>query len=130
MSDTDKTRPAWVQMNDHYQNVTVWHCFRCHRSGGADCDLPLWPVDKHHNQTNCSYRPTRELWMQINGGTYISLRSRKIHRRSWFASERTQQRAILRSLTRDALYGGEVDEDCVDNRQTHRHTDYGGGWWD
>ena len=130
MSDTDAHRPAWVQCNDHRRDVTVVHSYRCHRSGGADCDLPAWPVGKRHNETRCCYRPTIELWRRIYGGTYITARSRRVYRRAWFASERTAQHAIRRGLTRDAMHGGEVDEDVIDNRQTHRHATYGGGWWD
>lgn len=130
MSDTDKTRPEWVQFNNHLRNVCVSHSYRCHSSGGAECDLPARPVHKHHNETRCCYHPTTELRRRIYGGTYITARSRRAYRRAWFSSERTAQRAILRELTRDAMYGGEVDEDRIDNRQTHRHVDYGGGWWD
>ncbi|ULP48353.1 hypothetical protein [Mycolicibacter virginiensis] len=56
--------------------------------------------------------------------------SRQPFRREWFASERAAQRRIARSLTRDANSGGEVAEDVIDDRQTHRHASYGGGWWD
>lgn len=67
---------------------------------------------------------------RIYGGVCISTRSRRAFRRAWFASERAARRAILRSLTRDALYGGEVHEDVIDNRQTHRSVTWGGGYWD
>lgn len=50
--------------------------------------------------------------MRIGGGTYVSLRSHRTRVRTSFDSERTQQRAILRSFTGGALYGGEVDEDA------------------
>lgn len=130
MSHTDKTRPEWVQCNDHRSDVTVSHASRCHRSGGTACDLPPWPVDKHHLDTWCSYRPAGALWQRIYGGSYVSPRSRQPFRRAWFSSERAAQRAILRSLTRDAMHGGEVDEDVLDDRQTHRYATWGGGWWD
>lgn len=128
MSHTDSHRPAWVQYNDHRRDVVTSHI--CHRSGGADCDLPAWPVDRHHNDTSCCYRPTGELWQRIYGGSYVAVRSRRSFRRSWFDSERTAQRAILRRLTREAMYGGEVEEDRIDNRQTHRYAAWNGGWWD
>jgi hypothetical protein len=128
MSDTDTHRPVWVQCNDRRGDVSVFHV--CRRSGGADCDLPPWPVDKHHRETGCDYHPVGELARQIYGDTYIRPRRSKPYRRNWFGSERTAQRAILRRLTRDAMHGGEVDEDVIDNRQTHRHSVYGGGWWD
>jgi hypothetical protein len=117
-----------VRCNDHRGDVVAWH--HCHQSGGSACDLPEWPVDKHRNETWCSYHPAGELCQRIYGDTVISIRRRKPHRRAWFDSERTAQRAILRSLSRDAMYGGVVDEDVIDNRQTHRYSEYGGGWWD
>lgn len=130
MSDTDKTDPIWVRLNDRRREVRASHSYRCHRSGGADCDLPSWPVDKHHLDTVCGYRPTAGVWRQIYGGSYFTAPSRQPFRREWFASERTAQRRIARSLARDAMYGGEVDEDVIDNRQTHRLAMWGGGWWD
>lgn len=130
MSDTDSHRPVWVQSNDNRADVTVSHSYRCHGTGGGACDLPEWPVDKHHLDTGCSYRPTGELWQRIYRGSYVSPRSRRQFRRQWFSSERTAQRAILRSLTRDAMHGGDVDENVIDDRQTHRFGTYGGGWWD
>lgn len=130
MSHTDAHRPEWVQCNDHRRDVTVSHSYRCDRTGGAACDLPEWPVDKHHLETGCCYRPTGELWQRVYRGSYVSPRSRRPFRRAWFSSERTAQRVILRSLTRNAMYGGEVDEDAVDHRQTHRYATYGGGYWD
>lgn len=129
MSDTDKTRPEWVQCNDHRRDVTASHSYRCHGTGGAACDLPPWPVDKHHLDTGCRYRPAGALWQRIYGG-YVVTHSRRPFRRGWFSSERSTQRAILRSLTRDAMFGGEVDENVIDHRQTHRHATYGGGYWD
>lgn len=130
MSHTDKTRPVWVQCNDHLGDVVVSHSYRCHRTGGAACDLPAWPVSKHHLETGCSYSPAGELWQRIYGGSFVTPRSRQPFRRSWFSSERTAQRAILRSLARDANSGGKIDEDRIDHRQTHRHAMWGGGWWD
>jgi hypothetical protein len=130
MSDTDSTRPEWVQCNDRRRDVTVSHSYRCHGSGGIACDLPEWPVSRHDLDTACCYRPTAELSRRIYGDTYVTPRSRTVYRRMWFSSERTAQRAILRGLTRDANSGGEIDEDRIDNRQTHRHATYGGGWWD
>lgn len=130
MSHTDVHRPEWVQLNDYRRDVTVAHSYRCEGSGGADCDLPDWPVTKHALNTRCYYRPTIELSRRIYGASYVGNSGRKANRRSWFVSERTAQRAILRSLTRDAMYGGEVDEDVIDNRQAHRLAMWGGGWWD
>ncbi|OMC35605.1 hypothetical protein A5742_11890 [Mycolicibacterium fortuitum] len=130
MSDTDAHRPPWVQCNDYRRDVTVAHSYRCEGSGSAGCDLPAWPVDKHRLNTGCCYYPTAELSQRIYGGVCISTRSRRAFRRAWFASERAARRAILRSLTRDALYGGEVHEDVIDNRQTHRSVTWGGGYWD
>ncbi|MDO3110457.1 hypothetical protein [Mycobacteroides abscessus] len=130
MSDTDAHRPVWVQLNDYRRDVRAAHSYRCHRSGGGECDLPLWPVDKHHRDTACGYRPTGELWERIYRGSCAAPHSRQPFRRQWFASDRATQRVILRSLTRDAMAGGEVDEDVIDNRQTHRYETYGGGWWD
>lgn len=130
MSDTDVHRPAWVRCNDHRCDVVVSHHDRCHRSGGADCDLPPWPVDTHHFDAWCSYRPDARLRQRIYGYSSVGNHGRKLHRRAWFAAERTAQRAILRSLTRDARYGGAVDDEVIDNRQTHRHVVYGGRWWD
>lgn len=129
MSHTDKARPEWVQCNDRRSDVVASHSYRCHGTGGAACDLPPWPVDKHHLDTWCCYRPAGELWQRICGGSYVSPRSRKPFRRNWFAAELSAQRVILRSLTRDAMYGDDVDEDVIDNRQTHRYAMYGGGWW-
>ncbi|SIH16643.1 hypothetical protein [Mycobacteroides abscessus] len=129
MSDTDAHRPEWVQCNDYRRDVTASHSCRCHGTGGAACDLPEWPVDKHDLDTGCSYRPAGKLWQRIYGGSYVSPRSRKPFRRNWFAAERSAQRAILRSLTRDATYGGDVDEGVIDDRQTRRYATWGGGWW-
>ncbi|MUL78786.1 hypothetical protein [Mycolicibacterium sp. CBMA 226] len=130
MSHTDSHRPEWVRCNDYRREVTISHSQRCHRTGGAACDLPQWPVDKHHNETSCRYHPTAELSLRIYRGSYVTTRSRRPFRRAWFDSERTAQRMILRGLTRDAMHGCAVDDDVIDNRQTHRHTEYGGGWWD
>ncbi len=71
MSRTDSTRPEWVQINDYRRDVRVAHSYRCHGSGGADCDLPPWPVDKHHLETLCCYRPAGALWERIYGGSYV-----------------------------------------------------------
>ncbi len=130
VSHTDAHRPEWVQLNDHRGAVLVAHSYQCHRSGGADCDLPAWPITKHDLVTGCCYYPTAVLSQRINGYSYAGNRGRKANRRSWLASERTAQRAILRSLTRDAMYGDDVNEAVIDNRQAHRHVMWGGGWWD
>ncbi|MCV7210773.1 hypothetical protein H7J75_19170 [Mycolicibacterium canariasense] len=55
---------------------------------------------------------------------------RQTARRAWFSAERAAQRTILRDLTRQANSRGEINEDRVDNRQTHRYCEYTGGWWD
>lgn len=128
MSKTDGTRPVWVQINDRRDDVVAEHL--CERSTGADCDLPSWPVSKSDRDTHCYYRPAGDLRERVYGGSYASPRSRRPFRRAWFGAERTAQRAILRSLTRDAMFGGEVDEDVVDNRQAGRYRMWGGGYWD
>ncbi len=130
MSDTDKTDPIWVRLNDHRRDVRAAHSYRCHGSGGAACDLPPWPVDRHRREAECRYRPAGELWERVYRGSYTAAPSRQPFRREWFASERAAQRAILRNLTRTANSGGEIDEDRIDNPQTHRYATYGGGWWD
>jgi hypothetical protein len=130
MSDTDSHRPEWVRCNDHRRDVEEVHYCRRGRFGRGDCDLPPWPVSKHDLDARCHYSPTGELWRRIYGGSYVSPRSRRPFRRQWFSTERTAQRAILRSLTRDANSGGEIDEEVIDHRQTHRHATYGGGYWD
>ncbi|CDP89234.1 MULTISPECIES: hypothetical protein [Mycolicibacterium] len=130
MSDTDNTDPIWVRLNDRRREVRASHSRRCHRTGGAECDLPPWPVDKHHLDTVCGYRATAGAWRLIYGGSYFTPPSRQPFRDDWFASDRAAQRRIALSLTRDAMYGGEVDEDVIDNRQTHRLAMWGGGWWD
>ncbi|MGV0740631.1 hypothetical protein ABQF35_30285 [Mycobacterium syngnathidarum] len=130
MSHTDSHRPDWVRCNDHRGGVEEVHYCRRGRFGRGGCDLPAWPVSKHDLDAHCRYSPTGELWQRIYGGSYVSPPSRKPFRRQWFASERTAQRAILRSLTRDANSGGVVDDDVIDNRQTHRYAMWGGGYWD
>lgn len=128
MSRTDAHRPVWVRLNDRRGDVVAVHL--CERSAGADCDLPPWPVDQRHRDTHCYYRPVGELRERAYRGSYVWPRSRRPFRRAWFGSERTAQRAVLRSLTRDANSSGEIDEDRIDHRQTHRYAEYGGGWWD
>lgn len=130
MSDTYRTRPVWVQLNDRRRDVRAAHSYRCHRSGGAECDLPAWPVHERDRDTACGYRPTSGVWRRIYGGSCFAPPSRQPFRHAWFASERAAQRSILRTLTRDANSGGEIDEDVIDNRQTHRYAMWGGGWWD
>lgn len=51
-------------------------------------------------------------------------------RRAWFRADRAHQREILGALAREANSAGEIDEDRIDNRQTHRGAAYRGGWWD
>jgi hypothetical protein len=130
MPDADKTDPIWVRLNDRRRDVRAAHSYQCHQTGGAGCDLPSWPVDKHDRDTRCGYRPTGELWERIYGGSYVNPPSRQPDRHDWFAADREAQRRIARSLTRDAMYGGDVDEDVIDNRHTHRYGTWGGGWWD
>ncbi|WP_233164849.1 hypothetical protein, partial [Pedobacter sp. ASV28] len=78
--------------------------------------------------TNCHWSPIldRTVWRRMFSDTSY----RKTARRSWYRSDRTARRAMLRSLTRDALFGGEVDEDVIDNRVAGLHAVYSGGWWD
>ncbi|WP_134770994.1 hypothetical protein [Mycobacteroides abscessus] len=57
-------------------------------------------------------------------------RYRQSARRAWYSSERAARRNALRALTRDAMYGGKVDEGVIDNRVASRHGMYSGGWWD
>ncbi|BBX38032.1 hypothetical protein MMAG44476_38055 [Mycolicibacterium mageritense DSM 44476 = CIP 104973] len=121
----------WVRCNNRRGDVVVRHGYRCHRTGGVTCDLPQWPVDKHHLDTGCHYRPAIALWERIYRGSYMAPPSRQPYRRAWFAAERAAQRRIARSLIRDANSGdGEVDEDVIDHRKAGRYRLYGGGWWD
>ncbi len=61
---------------------------------------------------------------------YSDTAYRQPARRAWFSSDRAAQRVIARSLARDANSGGVIDEDVIDNRQTSRGAEYGGGYWD
>ncbi|CPR93559.1 hypothetical protein PP568_06850 [Mycobacteroides abscessus] len=129
MSKTDKTDPIWVRLNGHRGDVRIWHCHRCCASGGIRCDLPTWPVHKRDRKTNCGYRPIGELGERIDRGSNCAPSSRKPFRQAWFAADRTAQRWIAQSLTRDANSGGEVDEDVIDNRKAGRLRLYSAGWW-
>lgn len=79
-------------------------------------------------RTDCTWEPAHAPthWRKM----FSDSSYRQVARRDWNRADRTAQRTILRSLTRDANSLDEVNEDVIDNRQTHRFAAYGGGWWD
>lgn len=125
MSKTDKTRPANVQERDAAA-MRPQHSGAC--IGGCGCDLPGDPRSRDSSVSRCRWVPVRGLepyWKAFSDTPY-----RQAGRRAWFSSERSAQRAIARSLTRDTNSGGDIDEGVIDNRQTSRGAEYGGGYWD
>ncbi|BBX37571.1 hypothetical protein MMAG44476_37408 [Mycolicibacterium mageritense DSM 44476 = CIP 104973] len=127
MSKTDKTRPWRVQINDAPGMRAAHMCTGIRRLHvTAACDLPTDPWT--YADTVCRWEPAREPvphWKMFSDTGY-----RQTARRAWFSAERAAQRTILRDLTRQANSRGEINEDRVDNRQTHRYCEYTGGWWD
>ncbi|CPT60347.1 Uncharacterised protein [Mycobacteroides abscessus subsp. abscessus] len=127
MSKTDKTRPWRVQMNDIRAMRAVHMCDDLHRLHARfPCDLPDDPWS--FTDTGCRWEPAHE--PMLNRKLFSESRYRQSARRSWYSAERAARRNTLRSLTRDAMYGGEVDESVIDNRVACRHGMYSGGWWD
>ncbi|RDH13415.1 hypothetical protein [Tsukamurella pulmonis] len=125
MSKTDKTRPAHVQERDSHA-MRPEHFSAC--IGGGECDLPDEPRSHDSVESRCRWVPVRGIepyWKAFSDTPY-----RQACRRAWFSSDRAAQRAIARNLTRDANSGGDIDEDVIDNRQTSRGAEYGGGYWD
>lgn len=127
MSKTDKTRPWRVQLNDVRAMRPMHMCGDLHRRHTPFvCDLPDYPWS--FTDTGCRWEPVRE--PTVNRKMFSESRYRQFARRAWYSSERAARRSALRSLTRDAMYGGDVDESVVDNRVAGRYAMYGGGWWE
>lgn len=126
MSKTDKTRPWRVQITDAHAMRAVHRCESLRRlHAPRPCDLPTDPWSL--SDTVCCWEPVRE---PVHWPKMFADQKRKHCRRQWYASERTARRATLRALTRDAAYGGEVDENVINNRVPGRYQMYSGGWWD
>ena len=127
VSKTDKTRPWQIQEKD-VPGLRPVHGCGYHRNTfrSYPCDLPENPWA--HENTLCTWEAAHVF---IDGRkTYSETRYRQSCRRRWYRADRTAQRAIARSLTRDANSGGEIDEDVIDNRVAGPYALYGGGWWD
>ncbi len=125
MSNTDKTRPARVQERDALA-MRAEHGWSCLSQGV--CDLSDDPWGRDNFTAYCSWVPVRDPvphWKLHSDTAW-----RQHARRDWFRADRAAQRAILRALTREVNSAGEVEEDSIDNRQTHRGAEYGGGYWD
>ncbi|BBX82190.1 hypothetical protein MAUB_00630 [Mycolicibacterium aubagnense] len=127
MSKTDKTRPWRVQMNDAPAMRAAHTCGDLHHLHAAfPCDLPNDPWSQAN--TGCRWEPVHE--PVPNWKMFSESRYRRLARRQCYASERSARRSALRSLTRDAMYGGAVDDSVIDNRVAGRYAQYSGGWWD
>ncbi|KXO98388.1 Uncharacterised protein (plasmid) [Tsukamurella tyrosinosolvens] len=125
MSKTDKTRPSHVQVHDA-PAMRPNHSYACLRRG--ECDLPADPWSRDNFTAYCEWEPVSEPvpWRKL----FSESGYRQTARRRWYRADRTAQRAIARSLTRDANSSGEIDEDVIDNRVAGPYALYGGGWWD
>ena len=126
MSRTDKDRPVYIRAFDPFSREfynTISHDAWAHAHG--ECD-----AGTEHGAENrfWSARCTPE--MRFYRGSYTSMRARD-GRKTWHRKHRASARGFLRELV-IAANGGHVEEaeDLIDNRQTHRFAEYGGGYWD
>lgn len=118
MSKTDKTRLWRVQMNDVRAMRAVHMCDGLHHLHARfPCDLPDDPWS--FTDTGCRWEPVRE--PTVNRKLFSESKYRKFARRQWYSGERAARRGALRSLTRDAMYGGDVDENVIENRVASRY---------
>lgn len=126
MSKTDKTRTARVQERDALA-MSPEHGRNC--LGRGMCDLPHDPWSRDNVAAYCTWVPVADPvvpWWKA----YSDTAHRQHARRDWFRADRAAQLAILRALTREANSDGDVDENRLDNRETHRGAQYGGDYWD
>lgn len=128
MARTDKTDPFWVQ-SQHDPHATIRHGWACeHRTRNQwntsipqPCDLPEVgaPGNRH---TECR-RWSHDVWWRL----YKGANAWDTHT-FYYGPERARTRTELISARRDYNTYGETDVDVSIDQ--HRHTPWGGGWWD
>jgi hypothetical protein len=124
MSHTEKDAPDWVQILTGFAESREWHrgCPQAMPPGDRPCDID----DARGRRTigHCWrswYRPGCRYY-------YTPPPRRQIRRLFYYKSERAQIRAQLEAARRDWNTCGDTDIDPP-GRQ-HRHSPWGGGWWD
>lgn len=118
MSRTFKDRPYWVRANDPKHSRYAYH----YHIGVEECpiDEPLTGVFGIYGRT-CGY--------SIPWSYFRNDATKEICHNSYWAPLRNDERIVLNSLVRDYNTYGEVDEDFF-IQENHRHSRYGGGYWD
>ena len=126
MSRTDKDRPVYVRAFDPFDSQflnAVTHDAWSHARGECDADTSCDAKGRFW-RTGCAPE------MRFYRGSYTSMRARD-GRAAWHRRHRASARGFLRELVIAANCGDVEDaEDLIDNRQTHRFAEYGGGYWD
>lgn len=126
MSRTDKDRPVYIRAFDPFSREfynTIAHDAWAHAHG--ECD-----AGTEHSAERRFWRCGCVPEMRFYRGSYTSVRASDA-RNTWHRKHRASARVFLRELIA-AANGGDVEdaEDLIDNRQTHRFAEYGGGYWD
>lgn len=131
MSRTDKDEPHWVR-GLHSETRTPSHHWDCeasqeHHGAWRRSSTPLRECDLDNPHTHgwrhaCSWAPNDR-----HKYTWTS-RPPKDLIHDYYGSERGYVRDLLHEAIKEYQGSGDTDVDVV-NRQ-HRHTPWGGGWWD
>ena len=131
MSRTYKDRPYWVRQNDKSEVRVADHMHHTPmfyrpdsnfwgEIGVCDIDKPMTGSYKIDRKRNCDYRLPNVRWWD---------RPRRFYRNShYYAPVRLIERDTLDKSAKQYNTMGEVDD--VDLPQQHRHSPYGGGYWD
>jgi hypothetical protein len=128
MAHTDKTDPYRVQVhNDPHAVVFHHHCCEDNPQPSRlitrtqPCDLPN--VGEYTRGTDC-HRWSYATWLRLyNGGG----NAHDTHT-FYYGPERARTRTALNAARRDYNTHGDTDVDVRTDQ--HRHTPWGGGWWD
>jgi len=124
MSRTDKDRPYYIRVQDRLDATYngVEHSAFAHGRGECDAHTPVNASDLF--RTECGFYGR-------HFGPYCSPARARDGRKAWHRRHRASARQFLGELIRSANHGDvEAAEDLIDNRQTHRFAEYGGGYWD
>ena len=125
MSRTDKDRPYYVRAHDPLDTLysgSTYHSAILH--GRGECDAHTSDNYRDHRRTRC--RPS----LAPHYPRVSQARSRD-GRKVWHRKHRASARAFTAALV-SAARAGDVEsaEDLIDNRQTHKRSEYGCGYWD
>lgn len=150
MSRTDKTRPHWVKTLDpyvheryvHHDHIPGWNYKKNQETGrivkvaitDGSCDFdPKTSSNYRRGGTNWTRDWHRCGWDLPHyyswNHPYYRNPPAEDRRLYYWKPERNAVRMSNREMMRDWNANGDCDDDIAVVDQ-HRHTMYGGGWWD